>query len=208
MKKKKLTQMVLLAILGAWAIVLRMFDFPILPFAPFLKVDLSDLMVLIGMLIAGPNGIIAVAGVRDGLNYLLKGGEAGIPIGSMMSFIASLCMFLPTHFILSRAKNFASRHIYLLMTLSLVVSLTISMAVLNYYITLPIYVNVMHFPIENFLNYVLTLIVPFNLIKGLILAVGQILIIKLVAPAIYKKGMLNSAYLSEIYFEHQQLFNQ
>lgn len=207
MRKKKLTKMVLLAILGAWAIVLRMFDFPILPFAPFLKVDLSDLMVLMGMLIAGPNGLIAVAGVRDGLNYLLKGGEAGIPIGSMMSFIASLCMFLPTHLILNRSKNFASKHIYLLITFSLVVSLTLSMAILNYYITLPIYVNVMDFPIENFLNYVLTLIFPFNLIKGLILAVGQILIIKLVSPVMYKKSILNHAYLSENYSEYQQLFN-
>lgn len=197
MKNMKLSRMLFLALLGAWAIVLRMFDFPILPMAPFLKVDFSDLMVLIGMLTSGPIGAVVVAGVRDVANYLMKGGEAGFPIGVIMSFIASMAMFLPTHFILTKLKNSTLNLKFALMSITLVVGLTLSMSLVNYYIALPWYVLVLNFPIDNLFNYLMAVIVPFNLIKGAILSVGQIIVIKTLVPMMKGRMVLHEPYLVE-----------
>lgn len=194
MRNKSLFSMVLLAILGAWAIVLRMFDFPILPAAPFLKVDFSDLMVLIGMLVNGPIGAIAVALIRDVATYFIKGGEVGLPIGAMMSFIASCAMFLPTHFIFKYADKLKPQIRKALMSLTLVLGLTLSMGLFNYFIALPIYINVMNFPIPDINAYMLSVIIPFNLIKGIILTVGQLIVVEKLWPIITKRNIEFSDY--------------
>ena len=98
MKNMRLTRQVLLAILGAWAVVFRLLDFPLLPSAPFLKFDFSDVPVFIGLLINGPIGAAVVAFIRDFIEYLRKGGEAGIPLGVSMSFIGTMTMMLILHF--------------------------------------------------------------------------------------------------------------
>lgn len=197
MKNMKLSRLVFLAILGAWAIVLRTFDFPILPVAPFLKIDFSDLMVLIGLLANGPIGAIIVAGTRDLLNYIMSGGQAGLPIGVIMSFIASMAMFLPTHLILTHFKQFSIKFKYVLMSLTLVIFLVASMSLFNYYVALPWYVAVLNFPIPDLFGYLITVIVPFNLIKGIILALGQVVVIKTLVPLMKKRSMLHEAYSFE-----------
>lgn len=208
MKKISLKQLVLLAILGAWALIMRGFDFPVLPYAPFLKVDASDLIVLIGLLIAGPKGLIAVAGVRDGAHYLMTGGEGGIPIGIIMSFLASLAMFLPTHLVLTKGKNLPHRSAQALMALGLVLSLTVVMGLFNYYLALPIYVRVMKFPIDNFLNYVMTLIIPFNLLKGILMAAGQWGVLKTLSPLIDRLVGIYPAYYPKDSAESQRLAHE
>ena len=45
---QKIHQMVGVSCLSALAFILMMFEFPILPVAPYLKMDFSDLPVLIG----------------------------------------------------------------------------------------------------------------------------------------------------------------
>lgn len=197
MKNMKLSRLVFLAILGAWAIVLRTFDFPILPAAPFLKIDFSDLMVLIGLLANGPIGAIIVAGTRDLLNYIMSGGQAGLPIGVMMSFIASMAMFLPSHFILSNFKQFSMKAKHVLMSVSLVTFLVVSMGLFNYYVALPWYVAVLNFPIPDLFAYVVTIITPFNLIKGVFLVVGQLAVFKTLVPLMKKRNMLYQAYSFE-----------
>lgn len=197
MKNMKLSRLVFLAILGAWAIVLRTFDFPILPAAPFLKIDFSDLMVLIGLLANGPIGAIIVAGTRDLLNYIMGGGQAGLPIGVIMSFIASMAMFLPTHFILANFKRFPIKAKYVLMSISLVLFLVVSMAIFNYYVALPWYVAVLNFPIPDLFVYVVSIIIPFNLIKGVFLIFGQLAVFRTLIPIIKKRNMLYEAYSFE-----------
>lgn len=194
MKNKSLFSFVLIAILGAWAIVLRMFDFPILPAAPFLKIDFSDLMVLIGLLVKGPIGAVGVAFVRDLANYLMKGGEGGIPIGTAMSFIASMAMFLPNHFLLKHFIKKSKWASYGLMSLVLSTGLVLSMALFNYYIALPIYVTVMNFPIDDIGAYLMTVIIPFNLIKAVFLSIGQIVVIEKIWPLITKRHIQYPAY--------------
>lgn len=194
-KGLKVRSIVLLAILGAWAVVLRFFEFPIIPAAPYLEIDFSDLMVLVGMLTNGPIGLIIVALVRDVIQYIMQGGEVGIPIGAIMSFTASVVMFLPTHYILNSFKNISFRWKLALMSASLVLSLVIAMVILNYYVALPIYTTVLNFPIDDFAAYIMAVVIPFNLIKGIFLAVGQIIIVKELPKLLIKRDNFYSGYL-------------
>lgn len=194
--RTRVRTMILLAILGAWAVILRFFDFPILPVAPFLKVDFSDLAVLVGMLVNGPVGIITVAFIRDLINYILQGGEAGFPIGAVMSFTASVVMFVPTHYILNSLQNVNWRVKEVLMSLTLIVGLVVSMSLINYFVALPIYTTVLNFPIDDYFGYVLAVVAPFNLIKGIFLSVGQILVLKMVPKLLIKRNTIYPAYNS------------
>lgn len=194
MRNVKVRNLVLLAILGAWSLILRLFDFPILPAAPFLKIDFSDLMPLIGMLINGPIGLITVALIRDLLNYIIKGGEAGIPIGAIMSMTATIVMFLPTHLILNKLKSAAWGLKAFLMSTSLIISLVIAMILLNYYLALPIYTTVLNFPINDYFAYIMAIVIPFNLIKGLFLSAGQILVIKHLPKLLSERNLFYKGY--------------
>lgn len=193
-KRSQVRTMMLLAILGAWGVILRFFDFPILPAAPFLKIDFSDLAVLVGMLIHGPVGIVVVAFIRDTINYILQGGQAGFPIGAVMSFTASVVMFIPTHFILNSLKKVSWKFKAVLMSITLTVGLVVSMSIINYYIALPIYTTVLNFPIDDYFGYILAVVAPFNLIKGIILSVGQILVIKIVPNLLRKRNTIYPGY--------------
>lgn len=193
-KRSQVRTMMLLAILGAWGVILRFFEFPILPAAPFLKIDFSDLAVLVGMLIHGPVGIVVVAFIRDTINYILQGGQAGFPIGAVMSFIASVVMFIPTHFILNSLKKVSWKFKAVLMSITLTVGLVVSMSIINYYIALPIYTTVLNFPIDDYFGYILAVVAPFNLIKGIFLSVGQILVIKIVPNLLRKRNTIYPGY--------------
>ncbi|MEO2873773.1 ECF transporter S component, partial [Lacticaseibacillus paracasei] len=61
----KVHRLVGIALLAAIGYVLMMFSFPIIPAFPFLKLDLSDLVVLLGGLLYGPAGGIGVAFIRS-----------------------------------------------------------------------------------------------------------------------------------------------
>lgn len=187
MKNISIRNLVLLAILAAWAIVFRMIEIPLLPAAPFLKMDFSDFVVLIATLVHGPLGLLLVATMRDFVWYIVTGGDMGVPIGEFMSITASLVMFLPTYFIIKKYKTIKDLKAKILISISLVLGLVISMSILNYYVTLPFYTKVMNFPIDDFSAYILAVVAPFNLIKGSIYAVGQILLISVITPILQKK---------------------
>ncbi|UPQ85598.1 ECF transporter S component [Ignavigranum ruoffiae] len=187
MKKLTVRNMVLLAILGAWAIVLRMIEIPLLPSAPFLKMDFSDFAVLIATLVHGPLGLIVVACLRDLVWYMVTGGDLGLPIGEFMSITASLAMFLPTYFILKGYDRRPENLSRIYMSATLIIALVSVMSVINYYVALPFYTKIMGLPIENFGEYIWAIIIPFNLIKGVIYALGQVLVIRIMKPILEKK---------------------
>lgn len=194
MQTKKLQHTLTLAILAAMSIVIRLFDFPLLPAAPFLKFDFSDIPAFIGMLIDGPTGLVFVSLIRDLLNYLMKGGEAGIPLGDTMSFIASISMYYPMHFLLKKEK--LSTHFFRFKSgIILILSLTLSLCLFNYFVALPLYIKLLSFPIDSIRLYVLTLIVPFNLIKGFILVIVQSFLLNYLVPMLNSNNRVYKDYI-------------
>lgn len=180
-------KLVLVALLGALALVLRQFDFPLLPAAPFLKFDFSEIPVIVGMLSMGMKGLVGVSLIRDILGWLISGGTMGLPLGAIMSTLASVFLFLPTHLMLKKGVDLSRRKGIVINGILMVVSITVFMSVVNYFIMLPIYTKVAGFNIENKLMFVLSTVVPFNVIKGFIYVVLQHLIIKVLKKFLLSK---------------------
>lgn len=169
MTNNKTKRLVGIAMLASLAWVISMFSFPILPGSPFLKIDFSDLAVLFGMYVYGPLAGVAIAFIRSLLSYAQKGGEMGFPIGDTAAFIATLSYTLPLYLII--AKKGTALKFKLLAAGTASLSLTVAMALANWLFIAPAYMAVMGFSVGPMRTYLLLAIVPFNLIKGPIVAI-------------------------------------
>lgn len=169
MTNNKTKRLVGIAMLASLAWVISMISFPILPGSPFLKIDFSDLAVLFGMYVYGPLAGVAIAFIRSLLSYAQKGGEMGFPIGDTAAFIATLSYTLPLYLIIAK-KGTALKYKFLAGGAASV-SLTAAMALANWLFIAPAYMAVMGFSVGPMRTYLLFAIVPFNMIKGPIVAV-------------------------------------
>ena len=168
MIEKRTQKLTLIGILAAMSWVISFFSFPLLYWTPFLKVDFSDIPILLGMYLYGPISGIAIGAVRSLLSYMASGGEAGFPIGDTTAFIATLVYTLPIYYaIRDRTLN---RRKVLLSTITGMITLTLTMALLNWLVVAPLYMRVMGFSVGPIREYLALSVVPFNLAKGLLVS--------------------------------------
>lgn len=185
-----------IAILGAVATVLMLFEFP-LPVAPsFYEFDFSEVAVLIGAFALGPAAAVAIEAVKIALNFLFN-GTITMGVGELANFLIGCAFVVPAGLIYkkNRTKNGALQGMA-------VGTLCMAAAgvILNYFVLLPAYVAIAHFPLEmiiaagaeifpfiqNTFQFVLACVTPFNLIKGLIVSVVTLLLYKHVSPILKK----------------------
>lgn len=157
-------RIVVIGILAALTWIISQFSFPLLPWAPFLKVDFSDIPVLLGMYVFGPLAGIAIAGVRSLLSYVMSGGEAGFPIGDTAAFLATLSYTLPMYYFIKNRT--ADMKTTLLAGGTGTLSLTFVLSVLNWAFIAPLYMRVMGFSVGPMREYLTISVIPFNLLKG------------------------------------------
>lgn len=170
------------AMLGAMAFILMQFSFPIIPAFPYLKMDLSDTIVVIAAFIYGPIGAIVIALIKSLLDFLLKGANFMTLIGDIAAFAASISFALPIYYFLKNKMTGVRKVIAFILG---TISLTIVLAILNYFFITPIYISLAGFKISgSLLNYVLATIIPFNLLKGTILSIITYLLMKTLLPTI------------------------
>ena len=65
---KNLSKFVKIALLSAIAVVIMLFEIPLIPLFPWLKMDLSELPVLIGAFAFGPMSGVIIEGLKILLN--------------------------------------------------------------------------------------------------------------------------------------------
>lgn len=166
---KRTRKIVVVGILAALAWIISRFTFPLLPWAPFLKIDFSDVPILLGMYVFGPMAGIAIAGVRSLLSYVMSGGEAGFPIGDAAAFLATLSYTLPIYYMIKdRKPNMKST----ILSSSLgTLSLTAVLSLLNWAFIAPMYMYVMGFSVGPMREYLTISVIPFNLLKGIFVSV-------------------------------------
>ncbi|WP_024735114.1 ECF transporter S component, partial [Enterocloster asparagiformis] len=86
--------LVLSAFMGAVSAVLMAMEFPV-PLAPgFVKMDFSDLPVILGGFIMGPLAGMRIIAVKIGLSFLLK-GTVTMGVGELANMIGSVSYMLP-----------------------------------------------------------------------------------------------------------------
>lgn len=185
MRKSKTEQMVVLSLLAAIAYLLMFLEFPILPVFDWLKLDFSDIPVLIGTFIYGPIGGILTAFIRSTLKFITSGGNIASLVGNGAGFLASVMYLLPTYYMIKRKHQTSS----LIVGLSLgTLLMTIFMSIANYYVITPFYLNVMGFDFGIPIGKMILMgIVPFNLIKGLIVSIAFVAVFKKLFPLLEKR---------------------
>ncbi|WP_181038349.1 ECF transporter S component [Enterococcus faecalis] len=169
----KVQKMVSIAMLAAIGTVLQFVAFPIMPAFSFLKIDFSDIPILLGMFLYGPLAGVITAFVRSLLHLFLTGLAPQNMVGDFASFLASSIFTLPIFYFFGKKKNIRTNRIVGLV--SGILALTIFMSIANYFVITPIYLQLYGVTTQQFLgtslaSYVSIGIVPFNLIKGLLVS--------------------------------------
>ncbi|HIW12175.1 MAG TPA: ECF transporter S component [Candidatus Salinicoccus stercoripullorum] len=182
MKQNKLQRLILISILAALSFILMLLQFPIPFMPPFLMVDLSDIPAFIGFILLGgiPGSLIII--LKIVLYALLMASE---PIGPLANLLAAFSLMLPVYFMYIRSRTRKSLVTgFILGT----ISLTLMMAILNYFVLLPMYGLIIDHTdlIANIRAVVTAGIIPFNLIKGVIVCLISYLIYIRLIPKLEK----------------------
>ncbi len=183
------------AMLGALSGLLMLIEFPLGFIAPsFYKLDLSEIPVMIGTFAFGPIQGVVIEAVKIIIKLILKGTSTGF-VGDLANFIIGCAMVIPAGIIYKRKKTKKSAVIGMIAS-------TLVMAVvgvfLNAYVMIPMYSAFM--PIEQIVEagkaiipwvnstftFCLFCVLPFNLIKGIIVSVVVAIIYKPLSRLIHK----------------------
>ena len=173
-----------IAILSALSFVLMYFDFPLLPAAPFLRIEFSILPVLVGLVVLDLPAALGVLFLRSLLKILLNNQGVSTYIGLPMNIVA-LGVFVLAFGLIWKKERTTMR--FVLASLAGTIGLTFAMLVLNYAYAVPSYAKFANFDIENILglsNYLLAMVLPFNLIEGVIFAISFWLLFVLLKPTL------------------------
>lgn len=180
--------MVETALFSGVAFVLMFISVPIIPLVPYMKLDLSDLVVLLGMSLFGPGGAILIAAVKELLYLVATGLDIVNFIGVLTAFIADLALILPIGSLLKRPMPSLKRQVLAVIMGTL--SLTIILSLANWWVITPLYLKVWHMSLGLPVNQLILLgVIPFNLIKGIVLGSLFIILSRRMAPWIVKHSV-------------------
>jgi len=173
MKINKLTS---ISILIALSIVAGyLIHFPLLPQAPFLLYDPGSVFLLIGSFKLGPKTGLLMC-LITALLFALITGQGG-PYGALMNFLATGTLV----FVSTQIYGFYHTKKGAILSLLLgTIAMTLVMIPANLIIT-PLYLGVER---EIVSNMIIPVIIPFNLLKGMISGVLTFLLYKKLYPLI------------------------
>ncbi|MGM9941098.1 MAG: ECF transporter S component [Bulleidia sp.] len=196
-KSKLLTPrgMAKIAILSAVAVILMMFDFP-LPFAPsFYQLDFSEVAVLLGGFSMGPMAAVAIEALKIVLNVLFTGSNTAY-VGELANFLIGASFTVTASVIYKLNKTRKGAFIGM-------ITGTVFMAVvgcfMNALLLLPMYSVLYQMPMDVLIGmgtalipaihdvwtFVLFAVVPFNLVKGVLVSAITSIMYKHVSPILH-----------------------
>lgn len=185
---KNVKKLALVAFFSALSAILMFFDFP-LPIAPsFMKMDLSELPVIIGGFILGPISCITISILKVLIKFMIK-GTSTMFLGELANLIGSISYALPSSIIYTKLKN-KRRAIHGLILGTLLSSIVCTL--FNAFLLFPLYMNVFHMSedviigmcrailpfIDSMLRVMLFSVLPFNLLKFSITSIITYLLYK------------------------------
>jgi riboflavin transporter len=193
MKNNNVKKMVILAMLGSIAYVLMLLNFPFPGFPVFLKIDFSEVPVLIAALIFGPVAAIIVELIKNLLDFFMTGSMTGVPVGHIANFVAGILFVLPTYYVYQKISSKKG------MTFALIAgtaSMAVFMSILNYFVFLPaytIFLGAEAMTGAETRQLITTFILPFNVIKGFLITVIFMLMFIRIQPWLNKQAHYKNA---------------
>ena len=196
MKNKKLSTLVKVSILASMSLILMfILELPLPIFPDFLKIDFSDIPALVGAFALGPIPAVVIELVKNVLHFFLKPQTMGI--GELANFVVGSSLVFTSGLLYKMEK---SRKGALKSIAVGVVVMSIVAAITNYFVFLPLYETVMGYkissavaaahavnPVIKNLNGLIVLsILPFNILKGLIISIITFFLYKGISPILHK----------------------
>ena len=184
--------MVQIAMLSAVATVLMLVEFPLPFIAPsFYELDFSEVPVLIGAFAMGPLAGAIIELIKILLNFVLN-GTVTAGVGELGNFIVGCALIVPAAMIYQKSKTRKNAVIGMVVG---VICMAVTGCVMNGAVLLPAYGKAFGMPIEafvemgsaifpvinNIFTFCLFCVVPFNLIKGVVVSVMTLLLYKYIS---------------------------
>lgn len=180
MRSGKLRVLALTGMLAAVGYVLQLFEFPLLPAASFLKFDFGDVAVFVAGSAMGPAAAVLTA-VAKGILWALIGRGADGWVGAGMNTVTVIAFALPAALLAHSSKGWVKVAAAVLG----VVLMTVVMAGVNLIVD-PWYFRM---PIVAVRAIIVSAIIPFNLLRGVINGTASVLILlALRRTAIFRPG--------------------
>lgn len=168
MQHTTLHRLVGIALLGAIAYILMLLEFPILPVAPWMKIDFSDIPILIGLFLFGVGGAFVITIIKLLLHSAMMGFAIYDLIGSFASFLGTAVLILAFALVLRYYRGNPKWRMPVAIVVA-TIDLVVIESLANLTFVLPFYLQVMGMKLSMSLNtVVLVAVIPFNLIKGLL----------------------------------------
>lgn len=198
MKKRKLNRLVKISLLGVIAFLLMFLEFALPIFPSFMKIDISDLPALIGTFALGPVAGIAIEFLKNILHGIFASQTAFV--GELANFAVGTVLVVTAGLIYKLKKSKKTAVISLLVA---TVTMSAAAAILNYTVLLPLYERAFNFPVSQMVtiaskingnitgvgSLILLSIVPFNILKGLMLTVLTLVVYKSVSPILKSENI-------------------
>ena len=169
-------QLVTMALMCAISILLNFIEFPIMPAASFLKLDIALVpSAVVGFAYgAGPGVLVGI------VSAVAHGAITGNWVGCLMNIIVTIAFIVPASAIYKRNRTFKGAVIALVVaTICLVVGAIIANLIVD-----PLFYGM---PFETVAGLVVPAILPFNVIKGVVISILTALVYKsisnLITPA-------------------------
>ena len=175
------------------------FDIP-LPFAPsFYKIDLSEVPVLIGAFAMGPLAGAAIELIKILLNLVMKGSTTA-GVGEVANFLIGCAYVMPAAWIYKTQKTKKNAMIGMAVG---TVFLAAAGGLLNAFVLLPAYAAAFGMPMDALVGmgsavnkaitslptFVLFAVVPFNIIKGVVVSLVTMLLYKHISRLLKGEAM-------------------
>lgn len=195
LKQFSLKQLLTITLMAVISFIIMFLEMPIPIFPEFLKVDISDLPALITGIALGPVAGILVELFKN-LLHLLRTSTMGV--GELANFLVGAALILPPSLMYQKKPELKTLAIGLVGGILL---MGVVGGLANYFILLPFYEKAMGFPmaaivgmgsavnpaIKDTFSLILYAIVPFNILKGIIVTLFSLALYKRVVPLV--KGM-------------------
>lgn len=197
--KKKITytfklntrNIVKIGMLSAVAFLLMLIQFPIPTLFPFfLKLDISELPALLGGFTLGPIAGSIIVLLKNLLLLAVRGSETSY-VGELSNFIVGAAFVVPASILYLNNKSKRGA-IYSL--IAGILGMTIVACISNYYLIIPLFSKTLGFEsvmemaarsnkaIVDMKTYILYAVVPFNILKSMVVSIFTLLIYKRLSP--------------------------
>jgi len=188
--------MIKISVLGVLAFLIMFIEIPMWFTPPFLKIDLSDIPALVGAFALGPIAGVAIEFLKNVLHMVLK-GTSTMGVGELANFIIGSVFVYTAGILYYKKRNFAAAVRGLILG-TIVMTLVASVA--NYVFLIPFYAKLFGANVElyvsmgsqvnslvtDFKTFILFGIVPFNLLKGIIVSILTIPVYKRLSKVLHK----------------------